>query len=138
EVDIGRRDHARVALNFLPAADSLEALLLQKAQKLHLDRWRQLADFVEEQRAALGGFDVSLALYVRAGERPLLVGEQLAFEQVLRDGVAVDRDERTLVLRAAGVERPRDHFLAGAAFAQDQDRRGRARHLTDEGKDGLH
>ena len=36
----------------LGAADAVELLVLEHAQQLRLDRGRQLADLVEEQRAA--------------------------------------------------------------------------------------
>ena len=36
------------------------------------------------------------------------------------------------------MERLRHHLLAGAAFAENQHRRGGRRHLADEGEDGLH
>jgi hypothetical protein len=49
-------------VNLLPASDALEALLLEEAQELHLDRGRQLTDLVQEERAARGGLDVSFAL----------------------------------------------------------------------------
>src|SRR5262245_65293230 len=72
------------------------------------------------------------------GERAFFMAEELAFEQVLGDGVAVDGDERAVLLRAPAVERLRHHFLAGAAFSENQDwRRGRS-HLANEREDGLH
>src|SRR5664280_2408749 len=64
QVPVRGRQDAGVALNLLPAPDALEALLLEKAQELHLDRGRQLTDLVEEERAAGGGLDVPLALGV--------------------------------------------------------------------------
>ena len=42
------------------------------------------------------------------------------------------------LLRAPAVERLRHHLLAGAAFAENQDRRAGRRHLADEREDGLH
>ena len=42
------------------------------------------------------------------------------------------------LLRAAAVERLRHHLLAGAAFAENQHRRGGRRHLANEGEDRLH
>ena len=48
EVAIGRRDDSRVDVDRALAADALEVLLLQKAQKLGLERWRQVGDLVEE------------------------------------------------------------------------------------------
>ena len=61
---------------------------------------RQLADLVEEQRAAVGQLEAALALRDGAGERALLVTEQLALEQRLGQRRAVDRHERAGARRA--------------------------------------
>jgi hypothetical protein len=89
QVPVRGREHAGVAVNLLPAADALEALLLEKAQELHLDRRRQFTNLVEEERAPFGAFDVPFALRVSTRERAFLVAEEFALEQVLRDRVAV-------------------------------------------------
>ena len=67
---------------------------------------------LEASRLASGG----------AGKRPLLVAEQLGFEQVFGDGRAVDGHERAVGPRAQHVQRARKQLLAGAALALDQDR----------------
>src|SRR2546422_8122535 len=54
-----------------------------------------IRDLVEEQRAATGLLEPADLAHDRPGERTLLVPEQLAFEQVLGDGGAVDGDERS-------------------------------------------
>ena len=53
-----------------------------------------------------------------AGERALLVAEQLALEQRLRQRGAVDRHERSRRALAPGVQRARGDLLAGAALAR--------------------
>ena len=63
---------------------------------------------------------------------PLLVAEQLALEQRLRQRRAVDRDEGGVRPRARAVDRPRRELLAGAALAEDQDRRLGPGHARDE------
>ena len=57
----------------------------------------------------------------RAGERAALVPEQLALDERLRKGAAVDGDERSGAARTRSVDRPRDQLLAGAALALDED-----------------
>src|SRR2546422_11770383 len=57
-------------------------------------------DFVEEQRAAPGLLEPTDLARDGAREGALLVPEQLALEQVLGNGGAVDRDERPRGLRA--------------------------------------
>ena len=58
--------------------------------------------------------------FERAGERALLVPEQLAFDEVGGDRAAIDRDHRLLAARGGGVDRLGDDFLADAALALDQ------------------
>jgi hypothetical protein len=54
QVPVRGRQDAGVAVNLLPAPDALEALLLEKAQELHLDRRRQPTDLVGEKRTPVG------------------------------------------------------------------------------------
>ena len=69
EVAVGRRDDADVDLDRLAAADALELALLQHAQQLDLHLQRQVADLVEEQRAAVGQLEAPEPARHRAGER---------------------------------------------------------------------
>ena len=62
---------------------------------------------------------------------PLLVAEQLALQQVLRDGGAVDRDEGPRRRGAQVVQRAGEQLLAGAALAQQQHADIGRRHLLD-------
>ena len=71
-------------LDRLGAAEALELALLQHAQQLHLRLQVDVADFVEEQRAALGQLEAALAPLVRVGEGALLVAEQLGLDQACR------------------------------------------------------
>ena len=65
---------------------------------------RHLADLVEEERAAVGQLERALRVARRAGERAALVAEQLALEQRLGEGGAVDGDERPPCARRPAVE----------------------------------
>jgi len=55
------------------------------------------------------------------GERALLVAEELRFDQLLRDGGAVDLDERLPGPQAMGVDGPGHELLARAALPVDED-----------------
>ena len=60
-----------------------------------------------------------------AGERTFDVAEEFALEQLLRNGRAVDFDQRPFGTRTACVNRVRDQLLADARFAlQQHSRRG--------------
>ena len=72
------------------SAQALESTILEHAQELGLRDERQVADFVEEERATVGQLDASRLAIVRAGERAFLVAEDFRFEQRVRQRSAVD------------------------------------------------
>ena len=78
------------------------------------------------------------ALRQRAGEGAFFVAEEFAFEQVFGDRRAVDGDERLVHAGAVLENGAGDEFLAGAAFAGDQDGRAGRRDLADELVNLLH
>ena len=96
-----------------------------------------VADFVEEQRAAVRLLESADALLVRAGERALLVAEQLRFEQVLLQRRAVDLDEVARRAQRVVMDGAGDQLLAGARFAADQHGRIALRDLLDDGEHRL-
>ena len=116
-------------LTGLRAADAVDLAFLNGAQQLGLQARIHLADFVEQQRAAVGFFEFADAPGDGAGEGALLVAEQFGFEKVVRDRGAIDGDERLFGAVRLAVNVTRHHFLTGAGFAGDQDRGFAARHL---------
>ena len=66
---------------WLVGADAPHLAPLEHAQQLGLQVDGQLADLVQEHRAAVGGLEHALARRHRAGEGAALVTEQLALEQ---------------------------------------------------------
>ena len=122
EVGVGRRQHAHVHGLRAVLADRHDLALLEEAQQLGLHVERQVADFVEEQRAAGGGADQAGLIGHRAGERSAAMAEQLAVGELARGGRAVVGQERGGAARRADVNRARDQLLAGAALAGDQHR----------------
>ena len=103
---VRRGDDAHVDRDRLHAADAHELALLEHAQQLDLRRRRNLADLVEEERSRIGELEASEPPLGRAGERALLVAEQLALEQRLGQRADVHGDER-LVARGAEQSRSR-------------------------------
>src|SRR5690606_33198285 len=93
EVAVGGGHDARPKRQLLDAAHALELALLQDAEELGLQGKRHLPDLVEEDRAVLGELEASVLGLVGAGEGSLLVAEELAFEEGVHDGRAVDADE---------------------------------------------
>ena len=120
KVHVGGRDDAHVDRNGGAPADAFDDLFLQETQQLDLERVRQVADFVEEEGAFVGGLDFSNCLLDGAGEGAAFVAEELRFQQVFGDGAAVDGDERLLGARAEIVQGAGEGLLAGAAFAEQE------------------
>ena len=127
QVDVGGGDDAHVDLRHLLGAEPLDLAGLQRAQQLDLHGQRQVAGFVEEQRAAVRALEAAGARQLRAGVGALLDAEELGLDQLVRDRRAVDGDERPLRARPVVVQPAREHLLADAGLAEQQhgDRRCR-------------
>jgi hypothetical protein len=138
EVLVRRRDDAHVDPDRLRASDALDLALLQDAQDLGLGRQRHVADLVEEDRPAVAELELADPLARGAREGALLVAEELALDQVVGDGGAVDGDERLGGPVAVLPDRAGDQLLARAALARDHDRDVARRHLADDLEDLLH
>ena len=80
---------------------------------------RQVRDFVEEQRAAVGLLELA-APAADAGRRPFLDPEQLRLEQRFDDRRAVEGERRAVAPVTERMHAARDQFLARAALALDQ------------------
>src|SRR6185369_16500066 len=120
---VRRRDYADVDAERLGRADALDLAILEHAEQLHLDAERQLADLVQEDRAAVRRLEEPLAITVGARERAANVAEELALEERRRERRTVADDERPVVERREVVNRAGDQLLAGAALARDERRR---------------
>ena len=114
------------------AAEPLELVLLEHAQDLGLRVGAHVADFVEEQRAAVGLLEAADALLVGAGERALLVSEELGLEEVLLERGAVHLDEVARGAQRVVMDGARDELLAGAGLAADEHGRVALGDLADD------
>ena len=122
QVLVGRRDDADVGALDPRAADRGEVARLEDAEQPGLRVQRHVADLVEEQCPALRLLEPPRRPRRGPGERAALVAEQLALDQLARDRRHVDRNERRAPPRPHVVDRARDQFLAGPAFAEDHHR----------------
>ena len=84
QIHAGGGDDAHVGLAGVHLADPFILLLLEDSQQLGLQRQGQVADFIEEEGAALAGGDTAQMISQRAGEGPLDMAEELALQK-LRD-----------------------------------------------------
>ena len=78
-------DHAHVDGDFLAPAQTLDLAFLQEAQQLGL-QWRgQVADFLEKQGAAVGGFDAAQGGFRRTREGALFRNRRARFPTAFRE-----------------------------------------------------
>src|SRR4029077_11371859 len=96
KVAIGGGDHANVDALRAVAAQALEFLLLEHAKELGLQLQRNIGDFVEKKRAAVGELETPDFLADGPGEGAALVAEKLRFQQAGGNGGAIDLDEGAL------------------------------------------
>ena len=120
-VPVGGADQAHVDLETAIAADRLDRPGLGEAQQLGLQGGIHVADFVQEQGAAVGQLGGAVARRSRAGVGALGMAEDLAFHQFLGDRPAIDRDEGPVPARARLVNRLGADLLAAAALSGDED-----------------
>ena len=85
QIGVRRGNDAHIDPHRLVAADPLERLFLKQPQQFHLREQRHLADFIEEDGAAVALLELADSLPVRAGERALLVPEQFALDELFRE-----------------------------------------------------
>ena len=111
-----RRHDADVGLEHIVCADPGESAILQHAEQLHLDRKRHVPDLIKKKSAAVRLLEAARTARDRTRERAFLVAKELAFQQVLGNRAAVDRDHLMLLARAVFVHRLCNEFLAGAAL----------------------
>ena len=138
QVTVGRGDDAHVHLGRAARTHSVHFAFLQGTEQFHLCVQRQLADLIEEQRAAIGLDKLAGGFGNSAGKRALLMAKQDRLHEVFRNGAAVDRHERLARPGAGALNAARDHFLTHTAFAQDQHRNIRGRPALCHADDAAH
>lgn len=120
EIAVRRRQDADVGLNGPDPANAGDFTVLDGPEDLGLGGQGHVADFVEEDAAAAGQFEFTLFLLDRPGESPLLMPEKFTLHKALRDGGAIDNDERFHFPGAVEVDGPGNDFLPRPRFSLDQ------------------
>ena len=93
------------------------------AEQLDLELGRGAVDLVEEDAAGVRRLEPAGPVVDGAGERALDVAEQLALQQALGQGAAVDADVGAGRSRAEVVDGAGDQLLAGARSRRRSGRR---------------
>ena len=99
---------------------------------------RDIPDFVQKQRPPAGDFELAAGFAKRVGEGALDVAEQLAFQERVGDGRAVDGDERLVLPGAVVVDGLGHKLLARAAFPLNENVRACIGHGPDHLEDIAH
>jgi len=119
KINVGGGNDADVNALGAIAAEAFEFLLLKDAKKFRLEFEGKIADFVEEERAAVGEFEAANFLTDGAGESAAFVAEKLGFEKAAGNGGAIHFDESAIAARAEIVDSTGKEFLAGAGFTEE-------------------
>lgn len=83
EVSVGCSDKADIGFNGGVSADAFERMAFEDAEKFGLDREAHFADFVEEEGALIGGFELADLSSCGTGEGAFFVTEEFAFKEGL-------------------------------------------------------
>ena len=81
---------------------------------------RKFRDLVQEEGAAVGVFEVALAVFHGAGKGASHVAEEFRVHKLLGKGAAVDHEKRGLAAGAVLVDDARDVLLAHSAFSLNE------------------
>src|SRR5262249_44094392 len=111
---------ANVDADGLVAADAVDLPVFDDAQQFGLQRERHVADFVQEQGAAVGELKLAFAEPVAPSKGARFVTKQFILEQILVQRRAIQRNERLILARAVVVQRPGDKLFAGAGFTLNE------------------
>ena len=116
-VAASRRTLAR--MSFTPP-NALKFLVLHHAQELGLQVGRQIANFIQEDRAAVRHLELPLLLCRGACEGTLFMAKQLAGQQLWGERHAIDRHKGLLGAWTPLMQSAGHDFFAGAAFAYNR------------------
>src|SRR5262249_26896480 len=122
KISIGCADQPEIGLQPYISPDALIILFLDYPEQLRLQRERKLADFIKKQCCAIGQCKSAVSSGVSSCKRASFVTEQFASGQFRGDCAAIDRDQVPASflrgsLAPGGVNKPREQFLPGPAFA---------------------
>ena len=121
EVPVRRRDDADVHADVRLPSHTPDLPVLQGPEELRLGFGADLGDLVEEEGPPLRRLEQADLPAHRAREGAALVAEQLALEEAVGEGGAVDGKERRAAAAAHRVDVPGDHLLPGPALPGQQD-----------------
>src|SRR5690606_7499478 len=96
EGTIRRSNNAHINLAALIAADAAHFAAFKHTQEARLERGRKLPNFVQEKRASMSFLEETASIGHRPRKRAPRVAKELALNQILRNGAAINHHERPL------------------------------------------
>src|SRR5437773_12530458 len=111
----------------MTVADSLNLMILKDTEQRDLCFRRQIANLVEEDRAAIGGLEPAEAPLQRARERALLVAEELGGDERRGDRRTAHANEGATRSMRFRVDGPCDQLFAATGCTADEHVRIRLR-----------
>ena len=138
QVHVGGADEPDVHRDGLRTANAHDAPVLDRPQQFRLQVQRNVADFIQEERPAVGLLELAHVVRMGIRESALDVTEQFTLEPRFGNGAGIHRHHRLSAPEAPGVDLPRQNVLAGSVFAGDEHRGIRRGNLVDGLADGRH
>ena len=120
QVLVGCGNDPDVHGNGIMAADPGNFPLFQDPEEAHLCHERHFADLVQEDRATVRLLENSQVLGLGIGESSLLMTKKFVFQQVFRNGGAIDGFERPLSPLTVLVQGIGDRIFSNAAFSNEK------------------
>ena len=87
-------NHTRIGFDGVVPPHTVKVSVTQYAQQTRLQVERHVANFIQEQRAALGLFKAAPAHGLRTGKSAAFVAKQFALQQIFRDSCGIDSNKR--------------------------------------------
>src|SRR4029077_5026916 len=117
QITICRRYQTDIHRDRMIAPHSLEFPLLEYTQQGDLCFHREIADFIQKERAAISGFESTYAPLKSAGECSLFVTEEFRSDQRLWNRGTVDADKSASCAFRSTMQGTSNQFLAGSGFS---------------------
>src|SRR5262249_48439599 len=118
---VGSGDHADVDKNRSVVAHASYLPLLKHAKQAALQLRRHRTYFIQKNRPAVRFLKQTLLIVDGPGKSAPSMAKKLGFEQVFRQGAAIDWDKGHELPAAVEMERPGDELFPGATLAQHKD-----------------
>ena len=122
ELTVGGGNNADIQVDQFGTAQALNFPLLQHPQQFRLQLDGHLGDLVEQQRAAVGLFELAGTGLVGAGEGTLFVTKENRLQHVLGNRRTVQCHKGPIAAVGTFVHGPGQDFLASTRFTADQHR----------------